>query len=222
MALTDRLGILSFIGHARAAMLSVLVLVPVPVIAQTTAFGVQGGVSLGNIHFSSPVVGVAFDNRVGVAVGGFLAWDFNRHVGLQIDALYIQKGTRSTDLYWDQYGQGGLKARLDYVEIAVPARVSFRAADNVTIRAYAGPAFAFKVVDKQVLAGFELTGPPDKFAIKPYDIGLAVGGAVQLRKVFVDVRYTIGLLNVDDDPADDDLVLIENRALTFMVGFTIR
>lgn len=211
----------SFIGRARAAMLSALVLVPVPVIAQTTAFGVQGGVSLGNIHFSSPVVSVSFDNRIGGAVGVFLARDFNRHVGLQIDALYSQKGTRSTDVYWDQYGRGGLKVRLDYVEIAVPARVSFRAADNVTIRVFAGPAFGFKAVDKQVLAGFELTGA-DKFAIKPHDIGLAVGGAVQFRKVFVDVRYTSGLLNVDDDPTDNDLVLIENRALTFMVGFTIR
>lgn len=58
--------------------------------------------------------------------------------------------------------------------------------------------------------------------IRHQDIGLAVGGAVQFRKIFVDVRYASGLLNVDDEPTDDDLVLIENRALTFMVGFTIR
>jgi len=207
----------AFNALARAAMLVALVLLPVRAAAQTTTtFGVEGGVALANVDFSSDMFSVSFDNRLG-GMGGFqIAWDFNRSVGLQVDALYIQKGTKSSEAFFDELGE--LEIRVDYVEVPVLVRGNFHASDVVTIRIFGGPSFAFKVNDEQSFGGEKLTGD-DKLDLKAYDMGLSVGGAVQFGNFFVDGRYTFGLVDIDDDPDDDGLVTIKTRTATFMVGF---
>jgi len=197
-------------------MMAAFTMIPAPAAAQSAAFGIEGGVAVSNIDFSADMFSVSFDNRVG-GVGGFLvAVDFNRSVGLQIDALYLQGGTKSSDPLFADFGN--LEVRVDYLEVPVLVRGNFHASDAVTIRVLGGPAFGFKLNDKQTFGGEEL-GSEDALILKSYDIGLAFGGAVQFGKFFIDGRYMFGLINIDDDPEDSDLVEIKTRAFTFMIGF---
>jgi hypothetical protein len=199
-----------------AAMLVALVVLPARAAGQTATFGVQGGVTISNVDFSSDIFSVSFDNRLG-GVGGFLAAvDFTPSVGLQVDVLYLQGGTKSSNAFFEEAGD--LEIRVDYLEVPVLVRGNFRASDVVTVRLFGGPAFGFKLSDKQTLGGEEL-GSEDKLDIKSYDVGLAFGGAVQFGKFFVDGRYMFGLVNIDDDPEDEGFVEIKTRAFTFMVGF---
>jgi len=205
-----------FRSIAYAAMMAALVVLPNRADAQTATFGIEGGVAVSNVDFSADMFSVSFDNRIG-GVGGFLvAVDFNRSVGLQVDALYLQGGTKSSDPLFAEFGD--LEVRVDYLQVPVLVRGNFHASDAVTIRVLGGPTFGFKLNDKQTFGGEELSGE-DALILKSYDIGLAFGGAVQFGKFFVDGRYMFGLLNIDDDPEDTDLVEIKTRAFTFMIGF---
>ncbi len=201
---------------ACVGMMTALIVLPAPAAAQTATFGVEGGVAVSNVDFSSDIFSVSFDNRLG-GVGGFvIATDFNRSVGLQIDVLYLQGGTKSSDALFADVGE--LDVRVDYLEVPVLVRGNFHASDTVTIRLLGGPAFGFKLNDKQTFAGEDLSGE-DALTLKSYDIGLAFGGAVQFGKFFVDGRYMFGLVNIDDDPDDEGFVEIKTRAFTFMIGF---
>lgn len=201
---------------ACAAMMAALMFMPARAAAQTATFGIEGGVAVSNVDFSADMFSVSFDNRLGGVGGFFIAADFNRSVGLQVDVLYLQGGTKSSDELFAGFGE--LEVRVDYLEVPVLVRGNFHASDTVTIRLLGGPAFGFKVNDTQTFAGEDLSGE-DALTLKSYDIGLAFGGAVQFGKFFVDGRYMFGLVNIDDDPEDEDLVEIKTRAFTFMVGF---
>jgi hypothetical protein len=200
---------------AFGVLVAALSLAPAPVAAQGTTAGVQGGISFANLKLSASSATITLDNRLGGVVGFFVAHDFNKGFGLQFEANYIQKGTKSTDTG----GEGKLDIRVDYLEIPVLARVNLKASNTVTVRLFGGPAFAAKLTDKQTLAGVDLD--EDSLQFKSYDVGLTIGGAVEFGKVFLDGRYTWGLIDVED-AADQGEATVKNKAFTFMVGFRFK
>lgn len=201
---------------ALGVLAAALVLVPAPAAAQGTTAGVQGGISLANLKLSGAGATITLSNRLGGVVGFFVAHDFNQGFGLQFEANYIQKGTKSTDTG----GAGTLDFRVDYLEIPVLLRANLKASDKVTVRLFGGPAFAVKLTDKQSIGGETLPDGED-LQFKSYDVGLTVGGAVEFGKVFLDGRYTWGLIDIED-AADQGQVTVKNKAFTFMVGFRFK
>ena len=77
---------------------------PSPASAQMTG-GVMGGVNLANIDFSATNVSLNFDQRIGGIGGGFFRYDFRDNLGLQVEGLFSQKGTKTDEL--DADGLGG-------------------------------------------------------------------------------------------------------------------
>ena len=131
-------------------LLGACLLTAAPAAAQvTTSIGVQGGLNVVNVdHTSAGVEAISlnFKSRTRVVFGALVAWDFNPKSGLQIDALYSQKGSKFE--FVDEDGtETRLEARIDYLEFPVLIRANLPASDTVKVRLFAGPAFSFKVSD---------------------------------------------------------------------------
>ena len=213
--------------RSRLSVLSVIALCTVLLgstraFAQGTSFGVQGGINISNVDFtagSSEDVLPDFKSRTRGVFGVFVARDFNPKVGLQVDFLYSQKGTKANGT--EDGVNFELEAGVDYIEIPVLIRGNFAGSGKVKARVFAGPAFAFKVRDHAKLSGGGQVIEGDEVAeFKTGDVGFVLGGAVQFGQVFVDLRYNWGLMNiVKDDGSDDEG---KNRVFGIMIGFQIK
>jgi len=195
----------------------VVALTPSQALAQAkTTFGIEGGINVANVDFTTSDTedGVpSFDSRTRGVGGFFVAVDFNRHAGLQIEALYSQRGAKAS--FSDSDGSFEVEASLDYIEIPVLFRANMPASDAVTFRVFAGPAFGIKVKDdlKLTLNGEDFSDQDDT-QWKSYDLSLVVGAAAQFGPFFVDGRYSWGMINVLDEDTDE----IKGRTFSFMVG----
>ena len=207
-----------------AFILFATLLFPAHSFAQATSFGVQGGVNLANVSFTAgdPSEGTPdFKSRTRGVFGGFVARDFNPNVGLQVDFLYSQKGTKATgseDGFNFEFEIG-----VDTIEIPVLIRANIAGSGGVKARVFGGPAFGFKVRDqtKFTVDGVVIPDEDTEEAdFKSSEVGFVIGGAVQFGRVFVDVRYNWGLTNLVGDDGTGDVA--KSRTLGFMVGYQIK
>jgi hypothetical protein len=197
------------------AVLLLLALLPQPAAAQETlTYGVKGGLNVSSASVSVPGLNISPDSRTGVVVGGFVGADFHEYVGMQVEALYSQKGAQVTEFGIE------IDLRLDYVEIPILARGNVRLNPDTRIHVIGGPAFAFKVHDDLDIEDFGLGF--GEIELKSWDAGIAVGGGVTFRSLIFDARYTFGLVNVNDDDIVGDLVDVKNRAFSLTVGWRFR
>ena len=59
--------------------------------------------------------------------------------------------------------------------------------------------------------------------LKTFDMGIAIGGQVELKKLIIGARYTVGLSNIfADDPDDFGFFKMKNKALTVFAGYGLR
>ena len=212
-----------------ALILTALLLAPAPASAQTaTQFGVQGGINIANVDFKTDEpdeFNPDFKSRTLGVFGAFVAWDFKPNFGMQIDALYSQKGTKFTESFTDgvETFTFDFEARVDYLEFPVLFRANVPASDAVRFRVFSGPAFGFKVSDdvKQLFNGQPDNEDTPEF--KGQDVSWVAGGAVEFGQVFFDVRYSWGLMNIlKDDAESSENEEVKTRTLGFMVGFRIK
>jgi hypothetical protein len=199
-------------------LLSALLLVPASASAQVSAsFGVQGGANFANVDFKSgdpEEFDADFNSRTRGVFGFFAGVDFTV-IGLQIDALYSQKGAKAD--FRDEEDDVKLDVAVDYIEIPVLLRLNAPLGGGAKIRLFGGPSFAFKVSDKTTFEVDGVSFEDDETEFKSYDVGVVAGGAMQFGKTFVDVRYTWGTLNILKDDEDGDRV--KTRTLGLMAGF---
>jgi hypothetical protein len=192
--------------------------------AQGVKFGVKGGVNLANIggsdiaEFESDL-GISTESKAGLVAGAFAEFMIGNMFAIQPEVLYSQKGFKASVTG----GEDKLKA--DYVETAVLLKINIPIeGSKVHPHVYAGPAVGLKASCK-----IEESGSPSEscedggLLIKSTDFGVAFGGGVSVdvggAEVGVDVRYTLGLTSVDDDP---DPYHITNKVISIMgtVGFS--
>jgi hypothetical protein len=199
---------------ASASLLVLATFVAVPASAQEgISFGVKAGANIASTNVEAVGFDISPDSRTGLVAGVFVFYPFREQIGLQVEGLFSQKGAKVNDLGID------VDLRLDYFEIPVLGRFGVRASDDATVHVVAGPAFAFKVNDSLDVSDFFGF---DEIDIKPYDVGLSVGGGVTFRNIVVDARYTHGLVNINDEAALDDFLEVKNRVFSITVGWQFR
>ena len=212
--------------RSRLSVLSVFALCAIllsatPASAQATTFGVQGGINIANVSFDDGTdedFSPNFKSKTRGVFGGFVARDFNAKAGLQIDFLYSQKGTKAS--FTDGADSFETDITADYIEIPVLIRANIPGS-SVKARVFGGPAFAFKVTDDSVSKFNGVEVPDDESTeFNTTDVGIVIGGAVQFGKVFVDVRYNWGLMNVIKDPDGNESA--KNRVFGIMVGYQFK
>ena len=192
-----------------------------PAAAQDNAVGVKVGVNFASLDFDEDDFGLTSKSKTGLMAGVFFTREFSDGFGLQIEGLISQKGGKlSFDDEFDEF-DGEYDITLNYLEIPVLARYAlpFGTGDS-TFHVYAGPSFGILINDKQKFDDVELEDDEEQ-ELKGADIGLAFGGGVSFDMWVIDLRYTHGLTNINDDVDADDLP-VKNRAFTISVGWRFR
>jgi hypothetical protein len=180
-----------------------------------TSFGIKAGFNVSNIKVSFDDGDITSDGRAGFLFGFFMGHDFNRRAGIQVEALFSQKGGEFAvdDQLFDEPGDPSFK--LSYLEFPVLARINFLAATN-KVRLLTGPTFAFNVNESIKVGDVEFDG--DDVPLKPFEMGYVLGGAFEIRKFIIDARYTWGLLDINDSD-DEGEPTVKNNAFSFSVGW---
>jgi hypothetical protein len=181
-----------------------------------TEFGVKAGLNISNIKLNADVADITSDGRAGFLAGVWVARDFNPRAGIQVEGLLSQKGAEfsTEDSIFELDEEASFK--LTYIEFPVLARVNFPAG-GATARVLAGPTFSFHVNETIKSGGVERDA--DEVPLKTFEMGFALGGAVDIRRFVIDVRYTWGLTDINDSGDSDDFTVKNN---TFSLSFGYR
>jgi hypothetical protein len=133
---------------------------------------------------------------------------------LEAGALYTTKGTRVEDS-----GEDIGVLHFSYLQVPLLLYVEVPMAGRIRPYGVLGPEIGF-LLDAEARANNGTTADWTNIA-KPVDVGLIVGAGVAVelnaRNTFLfDVRYDLGLMNIDDLRPDGDL---RNRAVYFTAGY---
>ena len=176
--------------------------------AQGLDFGVKGGVNIANVDVSDDGAAPSFDPRIGLVAGGFVRMPVASWLAVQAEGLYAEKGARVEESGVDA------KLILNYLEVPVLARVPLGRLFYVT----GGPSMAFLL---QAKVRTRFSGATEDIDIsddvQSFDFGLAMGGGVELGRLIIDGRYTLGLRDADKDTTD--ATTTKNRTISFTAGF---
>ncbi len=178
--------------------------------AQGLSFGARAGINIAEASFDSDADGPDTSARIGIVSGGFVTIPLVSWLELQPEVLYSQKGAGFNEEGIDS------SVRLDYVEFPILARVS-RRGSGLQYYIAGGPSLAVRV---RARARADFGGATEEIDIsdevETTDFGVAFGGGIELGRLVVDARYTLGLKDVDKD--DTDAVKVTNRAFSFTAG----
>jgi hypothetical protein len=139
-----------------------------------------------------------------MSLGGYVGIPVNRTFAVQPEALFTMKG--------DSEDAGGVSAstKLNYIEVPVLARAQFMHDASARPSIYAGPTVGFNIsANVEADDGTGSIEADIKDNVNPIDFGVAFGGGVEIpfsngkNSVGLDVRYTMGLNNINDTEGDD-------------------
>ena len=175
-----------------------------------TSWGIVAGANF------SKLTGDDIDNvktRTGF-VGGVTA-DFHlvNHLGLEIDGLYSQEGTKI------DIGDSDGTLKLDYIRVPVLLRYSFPTHTSVHPFINLGPSLGFKIGCKET-AGEDSADCDDISStdVKSFDfagtVGAGIGFSVGKQELSVQARFTKGFTKIIED-AD-----AKNQNFSIMAGFS--
>ncbi len=212
------------------AALSILLVLCLSVQAEGKIPGISGkGIKLG-LGFSTLSTSIdefeGYDSYAGPVIGVFLTYNLTPEVALQPELIYVEKGAGGGIL-------GGRRWRHNYLEVPVVLKYCLSVNGKLKPSVYLGPAMS--ILMSADFRGSVISDVIDtKNAMKGFDVGIAIGGAVDYRHLVFDIRYTVGMVNAYDpaewnrlleaeDPADiyhmitDDYM--KNRCLAFTLGY---
>ena len=187
---------------------------PPPVFAQTT-LSVRAGLSRATMS-GDWAQSAAVKSRTGLTLGVSGTLPLQEQFSLRVDGAYVQKGARATDA-WEK-----LDLNLDYIEFSGLGQVNFApSGEPASFYAFAGPSLGIKAACNATDINLD-EGSRDSDScgddIKGIDLGITGGVGAEMpfsddMTVSVDLRYTLGIMSVDDGSAD-----FKNRNLVLQVG----
>jgi len=188
-----------------------------PVFAQDDAiqFGVKVGLNLANFSVDPEEEGVSWNAVTKFGLGGIMLYPLSEVLDLQVEAMYLRKGSK-TDI--DFIGDV-IKFEFNYAYLSVPVmgRYSLGSGDTSPY-IVVGPEFGFLLSAKGKLGDEEEDA---KDVTKSTELGLNIGAGFSMNMgaipMFGEVRYSLGLSNINDDPNDVDTT-VKHRGIQAFVG----
>ncbi|MFQ5640033.1 MAG: porin family protein [bacterium] len=201
--------------------------------------GVIGGVNSAKLNIrigeispqlleANPNIGDIPDTEVRFtfAIGGVLDYTLSQSICIRFEPMYMQKGTKATSK--DSNGDDiESKLKLSYFEFPVLLKFNLTSG-NVYPYVLAGPSLGYNLSAKSEVVFGEAHFESDlKRTTKSMDFGLSVGAGVSfsLGKIalFLEGRYTKGLINIDDTNARFTGLerRIKTKGVQLMSGFTM-
>ncbi|MDE3258696.1 MAG: porin family protein [Gemmatimonadota bacterium] len=194
--------------------------VPATTFGQTT-LTIRGGMSRATLSgvLTEGVPESALKARTGLSVGASATIPVQDNFGLRLDGGYVQKGYRAE--------QQGLEANyyIDYIELSGLGAINLTPSGSPsTANLLIGPSFAFKTGCEKsatISVGGETSNVSESCGEDTRAVDLGITGGIGARMAVseqmtlsMDLRYTLGLLSVDETGDED----IKNRNLILQVG----
>ncbi len=162
--------------------------------------------------------------RMSVLVGGYALVDFPGPFAAQPEMRYLQQGADFTVQFQELSRSSSGSVRLSYLDIPVLARYRVPiGGGGLAPHLLAGPRVGFNLVaesDFESLQGGRAAPSNISNRISGTDFGLEFGGGVDVGfgavAATVDLRYGLGLINIDDEENSD--LSLSNRSLMVTAG----
>ncbi len=186
-------------------------------LAQKLTWGVRGGLNIA----TADAKGAAFEQDVGTRTGfhAGLVGDVEiaKNFGIQIDALYTQKG----------FGKGDGDVSLSTSYVMIPILFVVKLPGTVSPHFYAGPELSLETSCKASIAGLENIDcddvraatsdfPRTKGADSGILFGLGVDWDIGFGIVVIDAMYDYGLTNIAE--ISEEIDHIKTRTLMLSLG----
>lgn len=202
----------SRVSRSLLAALAACLLITDPAAAQGLTAGVRAGVNVADLSFPDEEL-AAFDPIVRFVAGGYVTVPLTSWLELQPEALYSMKGASSG-------GEGGIETEvlLDYLEVPILARHSWRGRPGRAYFILGGPAFGVRLRARSKTAFNSSVDEVDlSDDIERLDVGITAGGGVELGAIVIDARYTFGLGDLDASSSAGS-AKIANRVFSVTAG----
>jgi len=202
----------------------------VPASAQTAGsrlpvtFDVVGGINVSTL--TVPIVPPEFQefgfdfsvgNRVGFVGGVLIGIPVADGVAVETGALVSFKGA-SLDVTIPDLGSATGSLNLTYLDVPGLGRFRVVTGSHATVHALAGVTMGLKLSASQSATFMGQTVTEDIEDVSGFDLGLTFGGRVEIGRGLVDVRYTLGMVNLAEESGPDGET-IKNRTWSFMAGW---
>ena len=205
------------LNTAGFCVIIVLAIAIQPIFAQDDAmqFGVKAGLNLANISFDPEPEGVSFDAATKFGLGGIMLYPLSEVLDLQVEAMYLFKGSKAEiDFFGDVIV---VEFNFTYLSVPVMGRYNLGSGDTSPY-IVVGPEFGFLLSAKSKVDDEE---EDIKDTTKSIDLGLNIGAGVSMdmgtMPVFAEVRYSLGLSDIKDDPDDPDTT-VKTTGIQLFVG----
>jgi hypothetical protein len=162
--------------------------------------GLMAGVGISNIR--TDVITDTMESigpKLGFQVGGFVEFAAGNMIGIQPEVLFSAKGAKfsnNSGVELFDAEMDGVSLNYNYISIPVLLKVKFGAANSSTRwNVFMGPELGILM---SANASFEGESEDIKEGFKGTDMGLMFGVGVDIQKVQVGFRYSMGLTNTPD------------------------
>ena len=181
------------LSAAVICVITVLATAVQPIFAQYDAmqFGVKIGLNLANVSTDpDPPEGFSFDAVTKFGVGGIMLYPLSEVLDLQVEAMYLLKGTKAEFDFLGTVFE--MELNLAYLSVPVMVRYNLGSVDTSPY-IVVGPEFGFLLSAKDKFGDDPEVDVKDNF--KSLDLGLNIGAGLSMNMeatpMFVEVRYSL-------------------------------
>lgn len=205
-------------------LLTLLFLLSFTLQAQTQSIGLKAGINIASWAGDEAFDDDAYGSTFGLQFGAVAEIPVSDKFAIQPELIYLQKG------FFFEFEFLGITSetdtKLNYLEIPILAKIFLTDAPT-QVYVTAGPSVGFalsgKVIDTVGGEEDETDIDFEDSEISTFDFGLSLGAGAQFAagpgKLFVDVRYLLGLANLDNSEPESERIDVFNRGIGASIGF---
>lgn len=201
------------VRHVAPLALALVLSVSANAFAQSSDVGV--GLKVGGNRATTGGADVPTNVKAinGLTGGAFVSMTFGPSVGIQVEALFSQKGVGAFD------GRDKTRLTVTYVDIPILLKVGkFGDKSASGGHVFVGPVVGLKVGAKATFNDTEITTFKDS-DVRGLDLGITAGVGVNVGAIGLDARYTMGLRTIDSFANPDD---IKNRVVSLIASYRFK
>lgn len=166
--------------------LIVAMLAVVTAVSAQIDFGVKGGINMSNIDGPGKTKA-----KVGFNIGVSADYDFSYNMGIQTGLFVSTKGFKLKGEILDE--KLSISSNLVYLQLPVHFAYKIDVSPGTRVFLHAGPYAAYGVGGSTGDSDIKAFG---KNGFKPFDAGLGIGAGVELGRLFFDLGWDFGLVNI--------------------------
>lgn len=206
-------------------LLAATILVSASVSAQN--FGVKAGLNFSNMvsKDNNRTYSENYKMNTGFHLGPVVDYPLSELISVEAGLFYSTKGYN--EVASGDFASADYKISLNYLDLPIQLKVNYNLGKGKVFLA-AGPYFGYglngKVEGGAALGDISISsnadvkwGDEDDAILKRFDMGLSLGGGVQVNSFSLGINYALGLANISTSEVDG--YKSSNRVISVSAGF---